>query len=258
MNPEEDVTRLLRGLMTAADEPYRGPGPTHARRIAAARRRRHGLAAAATALVLIAAIGVVFGFAGRHDTDRLRPVTPKPTAVPAPTPGYPTPSGRSSEPDGSSSAPPSATAARTALRPIDWRNSVMNLPSNDVCPLTRVQFSDGVASLPPWHYSIVPSAPPVYGDVDRDGLTDAVVVITCYGNATVGGPETRFMIVAFTGNAKGGPTPIGFVDGMQAYVDPLPSLRENGRTIVVDWRPDSGGTLVRTYRWNGTRFVSGG
>ncbi|MFI5952424.1 hypothetical protein [Cryptosporangium sp. NPDC051539] len=264
MNPEEDVTRLLRGMMTAADEPYGGPGPTHARRIAAARRRRRrGLAAAVTALVLtIAAVGVVLGFAGGHDTDRLRPIAPKPTASPSRTPGSPPPSGRpsarASDANGSSSVPPTSTPTVTALRPIDWRNSVMNLPANDVCPNTRVQFSRGVASLPPWHYEIAPTTQPVYGDVNQDGRTDAVVVITCWGTSTVGGPETRFMIIAFTGNAKGGPTPIGFVDGLQAYVDPLPSLRENGRVIVVDWRPESGGTLVRTHRWNGTTFVAGG
>jgi hypothetical protein len=214
-------------------------------------------------VVAIGAVGVVLGVARSHDTDRLRPVGPPPgpsaTHGPVPSSGHPSSSTAgpgSSRPGGSDSASRGASnsAAATSLGQIDWRNSVMNLPTNDICPHTRVQFTKGAAAPAPWHYTIAPHAEPVYGDVNQDGRTDAVVVITCYGSATVGGPETRFMIIAFTGNAKGGPTPIGFVDGMQAYVDPAPSLRDGGRTVVVDWRPSAGGSLVRTYRWNGTKF----
>lgn len=231
---EENVTRVLRELKTGADGPYQGIGPAQARRMAAARRRRNGLAVvAAVVVVAIVTVGAVLGLGRSDGSDRLHPVTP-PDATLA-----------------------SSSAAVTSIGRIDWRNAIMNLPANNsTCPYHRVQFTNGSATLAPWHYKIVPSAEPVYGDVNRDGFTDAVVVITCWGNGTTpGGPETQFLIVAFTGNAKGGPTPIGLVDGMQAYVDPTPSLRDGGGTIAVNWKPASGGTLVRSYRWTGAKFV---
>ncbi|SHN44339.1 hypothetical protein [Cryptosporangium aurantiacum] len=239
----ENVVGQLQDLRAAPDEPYQGLGSAAAR-VRAAERRRHqrGAAVAAILVLVIAAVGVVLGFR-RDTTDRLQPVTPPPNQgatyhneIPptkSPEPGSPT----------------------TSLGQIDWANSVMDLPPNEMCPHRRVQFTDGKASLGHWQYSIVRFGPPLYGDFDRDGFTDAVAIIECHGDDDVGGPESRFLIAAFAGNAKGGPTPIGVVDAMQAYIDPVLSSRHQGSTIVIDYRPAHDMPQVWAYRWNGTKFI---
>jgi hypothetical protein len=257
---DEHVIALLRGLRDAPDAPYRGAGPAPARE-QGARRRRHQRVALAVAVVVlvVAAIGVVLGL-DRDGTDRLQPATPPPVSQaplpPTPSPGTEdTPSPGASGPDARVRAP---GAPVTSLGRIDWANSVMNLPPNDGCPQTRVRFTDGKATLPGGEsYSINGTryGPPVYGDITGDGRDDAVVVIECHGGDKYG-PESRILIAAFVGNAKGGPAPLGAVWAAQAYVAPVPRI--DGGTVVVNFRPSDGVTEIKSYRWNGKAFAQVG
>ncbi|GAA3394355.1 hypothetical protein [Cryptosporangium minutisporangium] len=246
----EDIEGHLRDLRAAPDAPYQGLGPAAAR-VRAAERRRHQRGAFVTGVMVlvIAVTGIVaLGFE-RDTTHRIRPATP-PSKESQVWPWYEDEQKATESPSAGSSA-----SRVTSLGRIDWKNSVMNMPENTMCPHRRVQFTDGKASFGPWQYSILRfGGDPVYGDVNRDGHTDAIVVIECHGDADTGGPESRFVLAAFTGNAKGGPTPIGIVDEMQAYVDPVITLRDGGYYIFVDYNSPSD-TMQRTYEWGTGKFT---
>lgn len=270
MSEQHDhVVEHLADLRAASDAPYVGAGPAAARTRAAERLRRWRATSAALAAVLVVLLAGIVVTLGRDGPDRLRPATPpssSDSAGPSATGSSATgPSATSPSATASPSAALAATSSRTpdptgpppeetytSLGPIDWANSIMNLPPNQMCPHGRVRFSAGEASFPPWKYSILEHGPPVYGDVNGDGLQDAIALIECHGNADVGGPEPRFVISAYTGNANGGPTPLGSV--YEDQVSKQPRVRLDGRTILIDFLPTDPRIEPDKYRWNGTRF----
>ncbi|WP_035858893.1 hypothetical protein [Cryptosporangium arvum] len=232
----DDVVEHLHDLRGAADEPYRGAGPVAARaRAAAHRRRRRG--AVAGALVLIVA-AVVVGFWPEQPA-RLQPAGPARTSsATLPQPSFPA----------TGSASPADREVPDDWR-IDWANSIMNLPANDGCPHRRVQFTDGTATFAPWQYSI---GEPAYGDFTGDGRDDAVVVVECHGDADVGGPESRWVVAAFTSNERGGPEPLESLYAEQAYVVPVVTIAD--QVIRLELRYEGGAWQIERYRWDGEKM----
>ncbi|MFG1927885.1 hypothetical protein [Cryptosporangium sp. NPDC048952] len=231
----ENIDEHLRDLRAAADEPYRGPGPAAARARATQRRRRLGAMVAAV-VVLVAA---VFVGLWQERPDRLQPAarggssSTGSSEVPIPTSAPPTPLSRSVSDDWR----------------IDWPNSVMNLPTNDGCPHRRVQFTDGKAAFPPWQYSI---GAPSYGDFTGDDRDDAVVVLECHGDADVGGPESRWVVAAFTSNERGGPKPLAALYAEQSYVVPVVTIA--GQVITLELQFAGGPWRTEEYRWDGEKM----
>lgn len=221
----ESIDQQLHDLRAAADDPYQGPGPGPARARATERRRRRLGAVAVAAVLLVAA---VFVGLRQEKPVRLQPATPSTTSAPA---------------------VPMVRSVSKDWR-IDWPNSVMNLPANEDCPHHRVQFTNGKASFPPWQYSI---GKPTYGDFTGDGRDDAVVVIECHGDAKVGGPESRWLVAAFTANERGGPKPLADLYSEQSYVTPVVSI--SGGVITLELRFAGADWRIEKYRWDGASMT---
>jgi hypothetical protein len=82
--------------------------------------------------------------------------------------------------------PTSPTPAPTPIDQTDWANTTLPIPGNPTgCAAGTARFHNGTATVGGTSYRISPGynqdVTPVvaYGDVDRDGQTDAMLVLEC-------------------------------------------------------------------------------
>ncbi|MCX5067724.1 hypothetical protein OOJ91_17940 [Micromonospora lupini] len=252
--PEFDSTRLDAEFSTyrAAMLPAITPdGPTAVRRTVRHRRRRAAMAVAA-ALVVAVAVPVA-GQAGlRRDPGPPATATPTPSDSPSPTP-TPTPS--------VSAAPqaPDGRIERTELlaATVDlptW-GDLPERPDGKACASRGIRLNGDPVSDDP--NLLVEMG---YGDVDRDGATETVVLVRC-----LLGTRGPAQVVAFDRDTVGRIVTLGRV---AATADPTPEwligleVRADGitRVAMADRAPGPGWPLERSqrqwrgYRWDGSRF----
>jgi hypothetical protein len=147
----------------------------------------------------------------------------------------------------------------------DWRDVTLVVPDSDAVPgdAARAEFRHGVAVVARptgvrMRYEIGVRQPPVYGDVNGDGVTDVVLSIEQRGADAQGPPESTFLVVAYTVDGKGAPLPIGVV----TVVPPLsggPTFTVTGGVVTVHphYAGNSTGSPA-SYRWNGIWFAPTG
>ncbi|SCE85316.1 hypothetical protein GA0074696_1240 [Micromonospora purpureochromogenes] len=236
-----------------------GPGPDQARRTLRRRRRTAMVAAAAAAVVLVAAPVVANA---TLNGERPKPVpgqsidpTAPPTSAPSPTP--------------SATGSPSATATATAgPEAPDGRISRAQLLAARVdlpdwpslvpksCTTSDVRLRSSATDFVP----VLADAELGHGDVDGDGATETVALVACrYGEASAK------QVVAFDRDSQGRIVTLGrvvrtndgFDDILGLEVSPAGSVQVRVADIQPCcrtpryWVRDQ----VRTYRWNGDRFV---
>jgi hypothetical protein len=221
-----------------------GPGGAGAR--ATVRRRRQVRAAAAVCALALVAGGSAAALAHLAPaTDRLTPATP-PASAPASAPADPAPSGPASP-----SPSPSPSAAPVSLRATDWANAPVTIAASGSCRGATVTFSKGSAASGDTVYRILGgNTAPAYGDLDGDGIEDAIVLVNCQPGSMA--PVTALVAVGGTGRALGTvamPSDLMFsaysVSGEKIHA----AVTEDG---------GDGRTQQRTYSWNGSSLVQTG
>ncbi|MCW2503374.1 MAG: hypothetical protein JWO79_1658 [Actinomycetia bacterium] len=221
-----------------------GPGGAGAR--ATVRRRRQVRAAAAVCALALVAGGSAAALAHLAPaTDRLTPATP-PSSAPASAPADPGPSMRPSP-----SPSPSPSAAPLSLRATDWANAPVTIAASGSCRGATVTFSKGSAASGDTVYRILGgNTAPAYGDLDGDGIEDAIVLVNCQPGSMA--PVTALVAVGGTGRALGAvamPSDLMFsaysVSGEKIHA----AVTEDG---------GDGRTQQRTYGWNGSSLVQTG
>lgn len=150
-------------------------------------------------------------------------------------------------------APSQADTA--GARDIDWSNATLEMIKGDArCPGGPVTFVEGIgkAETGATRPSTYVQDSVEFGDVDRDGREDAVLMVTCYrlGNPRIGVPA----VYAF-GVADGAPKQIGVVTPPTVYPS---SYSVSGGAVTVNARavdsPDAEPVKFKL-RWNGTAFT---
>lgn len=168
---------------------------------------------------------------------------------------------------GSTKQPPAGTvagsaagAAATAIRAIDFANRTYESDAG------KVTVVDGEVELPPedpempemlMSFSV---GKPSYGDVDGDGVEEAVVVTSFNGGGT--GQFTEAEVYALRAGAKE-PVRIGVIGGGDRGDGGLDDVRIEGDVIRVDRNlaTEDDGTccpsklVQETWRWDGKAFV---
>ncbi|WP_329107024.1 hypothetical protein OG792_02705 [Micromonospora sp. NBC_01699] len=228
------------------------PGPDAVR--STVRRRRRVATTGALALALVVIVGPVAGYAALNRTS---PSPTGPIATDGPTPS-PTPSTSptpSAGPSVSASATPGAPDGRISRA--DLLRATVDLPawrSGPGCPANGARLTD--RAVDDGDNVLVATA---YGDVDADGATETVALVTCLVGQ--GGP---MQVVAFDRDDAGGIVTVGQVvrsDPKAQWFTDI-EVRANGvvRVEVADEAPGGGWPLEysqrqwRGYRWDGQVF----
>ncbi|MGW0216157.1 hypothetical protein ACWDXH_17380 [Micromonospora chokoriensis] len=233
-----------------------GPGPDHARHLLRRRRRTTAVAVAAAAVVLVAA-PVVANAALRGDRNPPVPAeSVEPTPPPTSAPPKPTPTGSPSATTGTPSAPDGRISrAQLLAAQVDlpnWQPGEME----GGCATAKVRLRVDTNQT---YVSELAENAFEYGDLDGDGATETVAVVSCrYGEASAK------QVVAFDRDRDGQIVTLGRVvrtgeklaDILATEVDQSGSVEVR----VADDQPCCGTPWywrqeqVRTYRWDGERF----
>ncbi|MET7950710.1 hypothetical protein [Micromonospora sp. NPDC005324] len=247
--PEFDDARLDTAFLTYRETmlPAVAPdGPTAVRQTVRRRRRRTAVSLAAA--LLMAVTVPVAGQAGlRRD-----PGPPAATALPTPS-DSPSPIASSPPPVPDGRMSRAELLAATVDLPA-W-DDLPDRPNDKVCPSRGVRLSgDPVRTDTNLLVDLD------YGDVDRDGLTETVVLVRCLFGSR--GPA---QVVAFDRDAAGRVVTLGRV---AATAEPTPEwligleVRADGVTRVamadrapgVGWPLEQSQRQWRGYKWDGQRF----
>ncbi|MFC5921877.1 hypothetical protein [Micromonospora vulcania] len=252
--PEFDSARLDAEFSTyrAAMLPAITPdGPTAVRRTVRRRRRRAALAVAAA--LVVAVVVPVAGQAGlRRDPGPPATTTPAPSDSASPSPS-PTPSVSTAPPAPDGRIERTELLAATVDLPT-W-GDLPERPDGKACESRGIRLSGDPVSDDP--NLLVEMG---YGDVDRDGATETVVLVRC-----LLGTRGPAQVVAFDRDTVGRIVTLGRV---AATADPTPEwligleVRADGvtRVAMADRAPGPGWPLEqsqrqwRGYRWDGSRF----
>ncbi|MFI6231944.1 hypothetical protein ACIBD9_00110 [Micromonospora sp. NPDC050784] len=234
-----------------------GPGPDQARRTLRRRRRTKAVAVAVTAIAL--AVAPIVANAALRDDGSVpvpaqtgEPTTP-PTSAPAPTPSTPlTPSTTTTTspaaPDGRISRA-QLLAARVDLPA--WPSYASNCATSDV----RLRPSGRDTSV-----STLADLDLSYTDLDGDGATETVALVTCRL-----GEASAKQLVAFDRDGHGRIVTMARVVGTKEGLDDITdaAVTEDGtvRAEVADIQPCCSTPSYwaqkqwRTYRWHDGRFT---
>jgi hypothetical protein len=222
------------------------PGPAHVRTVVRRRRRTAVILAGVAALALVAVPAAVFAAMNRD--------TPPPPGTRVTTPAAPPPT----------TAPPSPTASRTPPAP-DGRIGRAELLAARL-DLPRWQAGAGCARNDvrlveaPARKGTVWLSTLAYGDVDRDGAEETLIVVRCMGNSVGFGVEQA---VAVDRDPDGRIVAIGRVTATDTDVRWLRELdaRPDGsvRIRVADVLPfDDQPESLAQYQWRTYAMVDGG
>lgn len=153
---------------------------------------------------------------------------------------------------GSMFAPQANAAEPTDARDLDWKNATLELITSDGnCPGGPLKFTDGYGQTDLGNGETAPhyQGDVKFGDVNRDGKTDAVLSVTCWA---YGQPAAT--LYAF-GVQNGAPTRIGTVTTPVVKLD---SYSVSGSTVTAKAQPhryQESDPLTFKLRWNGTEFT---
>jgi hypothetical protein len=225
------------------------PGPAAVRRTVR-RNRCRTITAAAAALL----IGPVVGYAALSGDPAPRPEPVEPTlSSPTPTPSTasPTPTSATSSP----APPPNGHLTRSQLLASPVTLPPWRAADKPECPSGRVRLTG--APLPELSAMLVSVD---HADVDRDGATETIARVRCYGE---GGPE---QVVAFDRDAAGrivtlgqvaavpGTVTKGWLEAVEVRSDGQVRVQVTDRDLMALWPQEWAQHQWRTYRWDGEGF----
>ncbi len=156
---------------------------------------------------------------------------------------------------GAGLAAPSQAADPAGARDIDWSNATLEMIKGDArCPGGPVKFVNGFAEVDTGatRPSTYVQGSVEFGDVDRDGREDAVLMATCH---PLGNTRLKVPAVYAFGVENGAPKQIGVVTTPIVYPE---SYSVSGDTVGVKARPfDSPEAQLVSFklRWDGQAFT---